>query len=36
MTYTLITIGLVIFAVVLFAYDEIKTKMELGVWKWKD
>ena len=33
MTYTLITIGLVIFTVVLFAYDEIKTKMELGEWK---
>ena len=33
MTYILIAIGLTIFTVVLFAYDEIKTKQELGEWE---
>ena len=33
MTNILIAIGLVIFTVALFVYDEIKTKQELGEWK---
>ena len=33
MTYVLIAIGYTIFAIGLLAYDEIKTKQELGEWK---
>lgn len=36
MTYIITAIGVVILEVGLFAYDAIKTKMELGEWKWKD
>lgn len=33
MTYIIIAIGYTILSVGLLAYDEIKTKIELGEWK---
>ena len=36
MIYIAIAIGVVILTVGLFTYDAIKTKQELGEWKWKD
>ncbi len=33
MTYIITAIGVVTFAIGLFAYDAIKTKKELGEWK---
>lgn len=36
MIYIAIAIGVVILSIVLFVYDAIKTKQELGEWKWKD
>ena len=36
MIYIAIAIGYTILTVVLLTYDAIKTKKELGEWKWKD
>ena len=32
----LIGVGYVILSIALYTYDAIKTKKELGEWKWKD